>query len=406
MSTILVRPVAAGLLVVGWLAGADSAVAQTPTYVQATTRLATTPGAVTQGHPRYLFLDQEASGGNPSTDSFKQIARLSADLRKGRMSGEATFLNPFQVGRPPTELKAHFQPRYRVERAPGNTTSTVIAVEWRVRLKKYALNFNQIASGSSDVGTTDARVLLSVQSPNAGGMLAQAIYHHQSQYTGEQGQDFNVTKTVQTAGASQEQEGYIFDPVSESLTEYFKIATANNGNSLARIDHEPGVESKSGFARVNLTVRHNARPGNGLEFFIWLEMTAVASAFGGGTALYWDDFEISYSLPSGYRIVAVDGQDLSQLDAGNPAPEPPATGHPISSWQWQPEAKQMTLTFPGANDQALEVQETEDFSRWTTIRRIESSSASDPLEVDLPAGDDGLRMPSDKRFYRVVVPAD
>jgi hypothetical protein len=403
----LVQLVGTGLLILGWLAGAGSAAAQTSAYVQATTWLtAAQPSAATQGHPRHLFLDQEASGGDPVTDRYYQSVKLSADLRKGRMSGEATILNPFEIGMRRTELRAHFQPRYQVERAPGNNTSTVIPVEWSVRLRKYALNYTQMASGSSDSGSTDARLLLSVQSPSAGGMLAQAIYHHQSQYSSEQGQSFTVTKTVQTAGASQVQEGYNFDPVSETLTNYFKIATANNGNSLARIDHKPGLDSNNGFGGVNLTVRHNALPGNGVTFFIWLEMTTVAGAYGGGTALNWDDFEIGFSLPEGYQIVALDGQDLSHLDAGQPATDPPATVQTISSWQWQPEAKRMTLAFPGLNQQPLEVQETEDFSRWNTIRRIESSSASELLEVALPAGDDGLRIPADRRFYRVVMPAE
>ncbi len=402
----LMQSVGTGFLILGWLAGAGSAVAQTPAYVQATTWFtAAQPGAVTQGHQRYLFLDQEVAGGDTETDRYYQGVKLSADLRKGRMSGEATILNPFQIGLRRTELKAQFQPRYRVERAPGNNTSTVIPVEWSVWLRKYELNYVQVASGSSDFGTTDARVLLSVQAPNAGGMLAQAIYHHQGQYDGEQGPSFTVTKTVQTAGAFQVQEGFEYDPVSETLTNYFKIATANNGNSLARIDHRPGDDSNDGFKEKRLTVRHNALPGNGVEFTIRLEMTTLANAFGVGTALSWDDFKIQFSLPDGYQIVAVDGQDLSYLDASQPAADPPATTQ-ATSWQWLPETKQIKLAFPGLSEKALEVQKTEDFSRWSTIRRIESSSAAELIEVALPAGDDGLRIPIDRQFYRVVIPAD
>ncbi len=394
-------------MAIGWLGGAGSAKAQTSAYVQATTWFtAAQPGAVTQGHPRYLFLDQEAAGGDPFTDRYYQSFKLSADLRKGRMSGEATVLNPFQVSGRRTEFKAHFQPRYRVERAPGNDTSTVIPVEWQVRLKKYAVNYTDVASGSSDSGSTSARVLFSVQAPNAGGMLAQSIYHHQCQFSGQQGLTFDVVKTVQTAGAYQVQEGYNFDPVSETLTNYFKIATANNGNSMARIDHKPEADSNNGFGGVFLTVRHNTLPGNGVGFFIWLEMATVAGGYGAGAALRWEDFEITYSLPAGYRIVAVDGQDLSQLDASQPAAEPPATVQPISSWQWQPEAKRMTLAFPGVDGQPLEVQETEDLSLWSTIRRIETSSASDLIEVPLPAGNDGFSVPTDRRFYRVIIPEE
>jgi len=237
-------------------------------------------------------------------------------------------------------------------------------------------------------------------------MLAQSIYHHQCQFSGQQGLTFDVVKTVQTAGAYQVQEGYNFDPVSETLTNYFKIATANNGNSMARIDHKPEADSNNGFGGVFLTVRHNTLPGNGVGFFIWLEMATVAGGYGAGAALRWEDFEITYSLPAGYRIVAVDGQDLSQLDASQPAAEPPATVQPISSWQWQPEAKRMTLAFPGVDGQPLEVQETEDLSLWSTIRRIETSSASDLIEVPLPAGNDGFSVPTDRRFYRVIIPEE
>lgn len=410
-SKVLFWPLAqsscAGLLVICWLAETSSADAQTASYVQATTWFsAAQPGAVTQGHPRYLFLGQEVIGGDPFKDIYAQSFQLSSDLRKGRMSGEATILNTFQIPARRTEFKAHFQPRYRVERAPGNNTSTVIPVEWTVRLRKYAANFVYVASGSSDAASTSARVLFSVQSPNAGGILAQSIYHHQTQVSGQQGQSFDVIKTVQTAGANQVQEGYNFDPVSETLTNYFKIATANNGSSLARIDHKPGAESKQGFKDVHLTVRHNALPGNGLAFFIWLEVETVASAYGAGSALAWDDFEMRYSVPAGYRIVAVDGQDLSQLDASRPAAEPMATVQPISSWRWQPEQKQMALAFAGVNGQPLEVQKTDDLSRWSTIRRIETSSASELIEVQLPAGDDGLRAPADQRFFRVVIPTE
>lgn len=382
--------------------------AQTLSNVLATTRFtAIQPGSVLTGHPKFLFLDQSVAGGDPFTDSFYQELKLSADLRKGRMSGGGAISNPYLITGRRTELKAHFRPRYRVERAPGNNTSVVIPVQWTVRLKSYALNYTDVASGSSDSATASGKVLLSAQSPNAGGILAQVIYHHQGQFGGQQPISFTVEKTVQTAGASQVQEGFNFDPVSETVTNYFKVSTANNGSSMARIDHPPNTDTHSGFRDVLLTVRHNALPGNGVAFFIWLEMDTVAGAYGTGTALSWEDFDLRYSVPPGYQLVAVDGLDLSGLDQSQPAAGPPVSAHPIANWQWLPEQNQLALSFQGVTGKALEVQETTDFvSGWDTIQRIETSSPGDTLEVRVPGGPGNLNVPINQRFYRVVSPAE
>jgi hypothetical protein len=242
--------------------------AQTTSYVQSTSWMtAAQPGAVIEGHPRFLFRNGEAAGGDLFTNRYLQRYETSGDLRSGRMSGKANIQNVFQIPGRRTELKAHLQPRYRVELAPGNTVNAVIPVEWRARLRKYAVNFTDVASGGNDLASTSGRALLSVQSPSAGGILAQAIYHHQSSSSGEQGLDFDITKTVQTAGAFEVDEKFVVDPVAGKILSYFKTATANNGNGYARIEHDPENESRNGFADIYLTVRHNARSGNGLSYF-------------------------------------------------------------------------------------------------------------------------------------------
>jgi hypothetical protein len=140
--------------------------------------------------------------------------------------------------------------------------------------------------------------------------------------------------------------------------------------------------------------------------FIWLEMETVASAYGAGSALVWDEFELSYVVPPGFRIVAVDGQDLSRLDASNAAPTPFLSSHPITDSKWSPETKQFSLSFPGVDGLPLEVHETKDLSRWSTVRRIESSTASESIELHFPVFTDATGAPPEARFYRVVVPAE
>ena len=402
---MFIPKVHAGLLATFCLAGAHAIHAQTPAYVQATTRFtAVQAGATVQGHPQFLFLKQDIAGGTAYQDAFFQSYEVTADLREGFMAGTATLLNRFQITDRRTELKAHFMPRYRVELAPGNTVNVVIPVEWRVRLKKYRINFTEVAAGSDNWVRNEAKFLLSAQAPSSGGILAQATYTHRGDLTGSGGQTFSTTKEVRTQGTFTVQEGIALDPDTFEPGDYFHLATANNGSGSARIEYALGSDDQTGFSEVYLTVRHNARPGNGVAFLIWFEVEGIVSAYGGGGALKWEDFEISYTVPEGYRIVSTDGQDLSALNSGNTLPPPAVVYHPITGWQWLPESKSLQMTFPGADGQPLEIQKTTDLLQWRTVRRIEGAAGTDPVQVSLGSGLEQLGLPPESAFYRVILP--
>ncbi len=395
--------VCAWLVGLGWMAG--GVVGQVPAFVEA--RVTGYPGAPgTVGHPRHLFAEWLTTGGAGPDDSFRHASEVSADLRIGRLEGRLEVRRP---GLPPaasvTEFTSHFQPRYRVEAAPGNTANEVIPVEWEVLLDRALFNYTEVASGTDDVASVEFRVTLSLQVAGQG-IESQAVYAYTARAQGTApAMTWSAERSFRTLTAHTVRTEYVTHPVTGEIVEERHIATA--GAREAEIAHPPDPADDHSFRKVRLRVRHAVRPGNGLAFFIWLRVEAVGRVAGAGLAADWRQFDLRYRLPEGYVLKATDGQDLTGMKAGS-LPAPPAGFLPITGWN-PPVAGTsgpLTFSFEPPAGLATELQRTFDLRDWTTVRRIDPGPGGVPVVVEVPAvGDsDGLRPGAG--FYRVVLPGE